>query len=218
MPATTRPLIDLTAGDLMSRDVLQVSETMPLREAARLLLQHQVSGAPVVELGGTCVGVLSTTDILRWSHQQKSDSPAKDALLPLSCLYQSKHREPNGEIWTRCTLPPDVCPIQRKEKGSDGKERIYCSQPNCVLSDWQMVEVEQLPPEDAGEFMTPDPVLVAPDTPVTDLARKMVDAHIHRVIVVDRQRRPIGIVSSTDILAQVARMGHDPMIEPESSF
>ncbi len=33
----------------------------------------------------------------------------------------------------------------------------------------------------------------------------MTDAHIHRVIIVDDQGRPTGIVSSMDILAAVAR-------------
>jgi predicted transcriptional regulator len=33
----------------------------------------------------------------------------------------------------------------------------------------------------------------------------MVDAHIHRVLVVDDQNRPCGIVTSTDVLAAVAR-------------
>ena len=32
----------------------------------------------------------------------------------------------------------------------------------------------------------------------------MVDAHIHRLIVAGAHRRPIGIVSSTDLLAAVA--------------
>jgi len=32
----------------------------------------------------------------------------------------------------------------------------------------------------------------------------MIDAHIHRVIVVDEQQRPVGVVSSTDILSAVA--------------
>jgi CBS-domain-containing membrane protein len=32
----------------------------------------------------------------------------------------------------------------------------------------------------------------------------MIDAHIHRIIVVDKKRRPLGIVSSTDLLATMA--------------
>jgi hypothetical protein len=56
--------------------------------------------------------------------------------------------------------------------------------------------------------MTKDPVLIGPATPIADLARTMVDAHIHRVIVVDMAcQRPLGVVSTMDILAVVARLG-----------
>jgi CBS domain-containing protein len=33
----------------------------------------------------------------------------------------------------------------------------------------------------------------------------MVDAHIHRIVVTDDDRSPVGIVTSTDILGAVAR-------------
>jgi CBS-domain-containing membrane protein len=32
----------------------------------------------------------------------------------------------------------------------------------------------------------------------------MIDAHIHRVIVLDEERKPVGIVSSTDLMAALA--------------
>jgi CBS domain-containing membrane protein len=75
MLATTRPWTALTAGDLMSRDLVSVSHETSLREAGRLLLLHQISGLPVVEPGGTCVGVLSTTDLPR---QTCRPAPFKD--------------------------------------------------------------------------------------------------------------------------------------------
>jgi predicted transcriptional regulator len=53
--------------------------------------------------------------------------------------------------------------------------------------------------------MTPDPVMVASDVHLPKLAKKMVDARVHRVIVVDRRNRPVGIVSGMDILAAIAR-------------
>lgn len=200
MFATSQPLTALTAGDLMSRDVVSVSHETPLREACRLLLLHQISGLPVVEPGGTCVGVLSTTDLLRWAIQQSGGSSPRIAERPYSCFFQLKHRGENGEERVLCTLPLDVCSLQRQEG-----EKIMCSQPHEVLADWQVVNVEELPTEKVGQFMTPDPVTVAADTPLADLARRMVDAHVHRVVVVDRQYRPVGIVSSTDILAGIAR-------------
>jgi CBS-domain-containing membrane protein len=202
MIATPRPLTALRASDLMSRDLISVSHETSLREAGRLLLLHQISGLPVVEPGGTCVGVLSTTDLLRWAIQQSGGSSPRVAGRPSSCIFQLKHQEGNGEERVLCTLPLDVCTLQRQNG-----ENVFCSQPHEVLADWQVVNIEQLPTENVGQFMTPDPVTVAVDTPLAELAQRMVDAHVHRVVVVDRHSRPVGLVSSTDVLAGIARAG-----------
>jgi CBS domain-containing protein len=189
----------------MSRDMVSVAQETPLREAGRLLLLHQISGLPVVEPGGACIGVLSTVDILRWALQQHGASPPRIVERPFSCAFQFKMRETNGEEKVLCTLPLDVCPLQRREAKADTGEIAGCGQPHEVLADWQVINVEQLPTENVGQFMTPDPVTVAVDTPLPELARRMVDAHVHRLIVVDRLNHPVGIVSSTDILAGIAR-------------
>ncbi|HEY8505600.1 MAG TPA: CBS domain-containing protein, partial [Gemmataceae bacterium] len=89
------------------------------------------------------------------------------------------------------------------QKNGD-REVIVCREPHCVLTDWQIVELESLPADEVRQFMTPDPVTVAPDTPIREVARMMIDAHIHRVIVVDAEQRPLGVVSATDVLAAVA--------------
>jgi len=54
--------------------------------------------------------------------------------------------------------------------------------------------------------MTRDPVTAPRETRIQQLARTMLDAHIHRVVIVDEGERPVGIVSSTDVLAAVARV------------
>ena len=53
--------------------------------------------------------------------------------------------------------------------------------------------------------MTKDPVLAHAGAKIGALAQMMMDAHIHRIIVVDPESRPIGIVSSTDVLAAVVQ-------------
>lgn len=73
-----------------------------------------------------------------------------------------------------------------------------------VCSSWQIVD-EELSCEDVKHYMTADPVTASPGTPIAEVSRMMLDAHIHRVIVVDRNGRPTGIVSSTDILAAIAQ-------------
>ena len=49
--------------DVMSAPVVSVAPETPLKHAAALMLEHRISGVPVVS-GGSLVGVLSETDIL----------------------------------------------------------------------------------------------------------------------------------------------------------
>lgn len=204
MRAPNKPLQALTAGDLMSPEVIRLPEKMALRDAARLLLQHQIGGAPVVDAGGKCVGVVSAVDCLRLSEAGSGHGRPASPPLPITCSFQVERCIRDGETVTLCTLPPGACPIQVKKEGPYGEELIVCSQPHCVLVDWQMVDVEKLPTDEVRRFMTPDPVAVPPTTPLRTLARMMIDAHIHRIIVVDEEGRPVGVVSSTDILAALA--------------
>lgn len=51
--------------DLMTRDVLTVSPQTTLKEVARLLVEHRISGVPVVGVDGAVLGVVSEGDILR---------------------------------------------------------------------------------------------------------------------------------------------------------
>jgi CBS domain-containing protein len=79
--------------------------------------------------------------------------------------------------------------------------------PGCVCTEWEVVQPDwdALPPDAVGRYVTPNPVVVSPATTLGEMARKMVDGHIHRPIVTDAEGRPVGIVSSTDLLAAVAR-------------
>jgi len=135
MKPTRKSLKALTAADVMSREVVTVSEGTLLSVAAQVLSRAQISGAPVVNKEGRCIGVLSAAD-----------------------FFQRVVRD------NLATFPQD--------------------------------KVEA--------WMTADPVMVTAITPVRDLARMMLDAHIHRVVVIDEQRRPVGVISSTDLLAAVA--------------
>jgi CBS domain-containing protein len=80
---------------------------------------------------------------------------------------------------------------------------------SCFCSSWQILETETLPDEPVSRYMTPDPVTVVPATAVGRLAQMMLDAHIHRLIVVDKNHNPVGIVSSTDVLSALARADQD---------
>jgi CBS-domain-containing membrane protein len=151
-----KPLLALTAADLMSRDVVMIPQDMGLRAAAHLLSQAGISGAPVVDNHGCCVGVISTTDFMR-------------------------------RLQAEGTLP-----------------NPGCAHLTGYLSEWQVSDLDELPTEEVREHMTANPVTISPDTSIRAMARMMLNAHIHRLIVVDAHDRPVGIVSATDVLAAVA--------------
>lgn len=81
-----------------------------------------------------------------------------------------------------------------------------------VYAEWQLVDVDQLPEESVRRCMTVDPVTATEDTPLTELARMMIDAHIHRIIIVDEEGMPKGIVATSDILGAVAQMNLEASI------
>jgi CBS domain-containing protein len=206
MLTTTQSLLALTASDLMSRPVVVLPQHLSLRAAARLLFTAQLSGAPVVDAAGRCVGVLSTSDFVRWAAARDKGSAAQKVRQVQGCSFQIKTRTPSGKEVVLCALPAGACPMQVPRPGPGGKEVLVCNEPHGVSTDWQTVELEELPADEVRNHMTADPVTVPPSTPLSELARMMVDAHIHRLIVVDPEDRPVGIISSTDILAAVARV------------
>jgi CBS-domain-containing membrane protein len=169
MPVMTKPFLALTAKDLMNGEVTLIPRDMGMQAAARRLGQMHISGAPVVDEQGRCVGVLSSGDFV-------------------ACCAANRTR----------------CAKHRAEAN-----RGPCTFPDCVGSEWQMVDVTESVEGMVRDHLTPDPATALPETPIAQLAQMMVDGQIHRLIIVDNQRRPLGIVSTTDIVAAVARAGAD---------
>ena len=54
----------LKAKDVMTRDVVTVSPSTSLKALGRILEEHRIMGAPVVDDEGRIVGIVSQTDIL----------------------------------------------------------------------------------------------------------------------------------------------------------
>ncbi len=162
MTQSTKSLLSLCATDIMSPDVVMIPREMSLQGAARMLARAGVTGAPVVDVDGRCIGVLSSTDFMHWVEKDRKSGKTKETTEPMCKAWQipADSIEPRGRV---------------------------------------------------EDFMTKDPVLVVPNTKIAEMARMMMDAHIHRLIVIDNiSQRPIGIVSSMDVLAAVARAESAP--------
>jgi len=54
----------LTARDIMTKQVITVTPSTPVMEFARICAEDEVSGAPVVRVDGTLVGIVTKTDLI----------------------------------------------------------------------------------------------------------------------------------------------------------
>lgn len=65
--------------DLMTRDVLTIGPEAPIRDVAKILVEHRISGLPVCDIEGHVLGVVSEGDILYKEHDPR-DGQAGGAL------------------------------------------------------------------------------------------------------------------------------------------
>jgi CBS-domain-containing membrane protein len=148
MNSAIERLLGLRVEDIMRPSVVTVSANETMESAARRLASHEITGAPVVEESGRCVGVLSGSDFV-----------GRDAGF-----------HPSDQMLVKDTLH-------------------------------QPFELRTLANDRVEAHMSPVIQTVAPQATLMQAARMMCAEHIHRLLVLDRESRPVGIVSSLDLVA-----------------
>jgi CBS domain-containing protein len=202
MAVTTRPLLALTASDLMNRDVVTISQDTPLREAAELFFQRHIDEAAVVDAAGRYVGLLSATDLLHWALGEARRAP--EDVPPPACPYLVKGRLLTGEAALICTRAQGSCPLQELRPMTGGRHTAVCLLRDGPVSDWQQVS-GGVPANAVRRYLTANVPTVGAEAPLSVLARAVIDAHVPGLVVVDEQHRPLGTVSCLDVLTALAR-------------
>jgi len=97
--------------DIMTTDPVRVTGDTRLREAARLMVRHRVSGLPVVDEAGKLVGIVSEGDFIR--REAGRDRPQGVSLL--DAVFGEGELQPAGaetvaEVMTRSvvTITPEA--------------------------------------------------------------------------------------------------------------
>jgi CBS-domain-containing membrane protein len=97
--------------DIMTTDPVRVTGDTGLREAARLMVRHRVSGLPVVDGAGKLVGIVSEGDFIR----QEASRERPHGVSLLDALFGEGELEPVGaetvgEVMTRSvvTITPEA--------------------------------------------------------------------------------------------------------------
>jgi predicted transcriptional regulator len=77
-----------TVRDVMKTDVVAVVPEMTVRELINLLLEEQITGAPVLAPTGKVLGVVSSTDVMRLAKrkhiQELGDERVADIMTPVA--------------------------------------------------------------------------------------------------------------------------------------
>ncbi len=156
---------DLTAKDIMNREILTVNAEISLQGLSEFLLQNSISGAPVTLENGELVGVVSITDIIR-----------HETLLEKGLQFNSRH---DYYIHT----------VEDRFSQQDLSSLHFGDEPLVTVQD----------------IMTPTILEVGENDTVQQVADTMIKNRIHRVFVI-REKRPIGIISTGDMLKVIRDM------------
>jgi CBS domain-containing protein len=146
-------LTNFRVRDVMRSEVVTLRDVDTMGHAASVLSSYGITGAPVVDSDGKCVGVLSSSDFV--SREIASPNLTTPANLAFESMYIKK------------TFAP--------------AETIEASQ--------------------VGAYMSMDVHTVTANETMLKAARMLCEERIHRLVVVDVQARPVGILSSLDIVA-----------------
>ena len=166
------------ASEIMTKSVACLRPSDRIADAVNLFLRDQISGAPVVDEAGVCVGVLTATDIVSFE--------------------EKREQTPTVGGKTACR------PFDSWAWGADWWHQFG------RLSK----EIQPHLEEPVSEYMTRGLVSVTEDTPIGVIMRQMTDAHVHRVLVLDTERRLVGIITTMDVLAAALREGREPAASP----
>ena len=93
----------MKAGDVMTRRIVSVSPDETVLQAARKMLQHHISGLPVIDEAGNLVGMLSEGDFLRRQEigSQRKRSRWLEFLMgpgKMAAEYTHSHGRKVGEV------------------------------------------------------------------------------------------------------------------------
>lgn len=158
MSTAMQKLVNLRVKQVMARDVITIHEESSMSDAAQLLHNYGITGAPVVDDFGRCVGVLSASDFVQSRYEGHC------------------HCAANVVGHADCSESP---------------------------------RAELLENESVRAYMSPHVQKIREHQSIAVAGRIMCHEHIHRLIVVDRQGKPIGIISSLDLVSALVNASEE---------
>ncbi len=174
----------LTLGQIMTADPMTIGPETTLRDAVEFLSSQRISGVPVVSGGGRILGVVSASDILAFT-----------ASLP----GMPGDRDDDGWELREASLEDDPYEDSFTGYWEDAGADVVARMQAHGQPEWDLLDEHTV-----ADIMTRRLHAMAPETGLADAAAHMVQAGIHRLLVVERNRL-VGVVSAMDFVKAIAR-------------
>ena len=211
---------------IMTKDFKFVEKDQSVKEAAKLLYEHRIHGLPVVNSKKDLLGIVSPTDILK-NLPKNLNEVAENYLTNLVVpVYQEtpinvvmeiinitgEHALPildderklagiatDGDLFKLSHIRESIA---HSDIGMGGDEDAWTWEGirDTVRLHYSVSEVS-LPAVPIKEIMVTDVVKAYKNTPLLEIADKMLKNHINNVPVVDSEDRLVGIVTDIDLMA-----------------
>ena len=191
----------LTASDLMSHPIDTVEASMPLTEAAHILLEKDINRLLVTE-NGKPVGVISVSDFV--SSIAKEEKPQRDTVADVmsDAILVCRGKTPLTSAARTMTQAGWRSVLVVDAKGK----------PQGVVSGKDLIPFVE---NGVNEKLTVRDVMhpaltIDIHASLREAAELMIQKHHHRLVVIDDsdpEAFPLGIISSFDIVAEMARTG-----------
>lgn len=123
-------LNQVSLGDIMSSNVLTVSEGWSIRRLSQFLIQHKISGAPVVNAKDVLLGVVTQSDIIRFESSEPSEQEVKK-IIGQSCgtfgsaVEESEIRRIQDKANEYCTVNSIMTPSVLSVDINSSLTRVY---------------------------------------------------------------------------------------------
>lgn len=117
--------MSITAREIMTTPVISVKENQTIKEVIDLLAKHKFSGVPVVDENDVVVGILSDTDIVRYSQ--------KISVIPFADM--SGWISPHADITDLASLRKGIDLIAKTNVGQVMTKKVHIADENTPITE-----------------------------------------------------------------------------------
>jgi CBS domain-containing protein len=222
--------------DIMTTDVVMVEPTSPLHDVVESLINRDVKAVPVVDADRHIVGLITGGDLLERGGLRYRLSLVKT--LDSETIKAQLHEMAQSHRMAQDVMTPEPLTISRRTPVAAAArlmaERRFKRLP-VVDDDGKLIGIvarldvlrviaHSAPSSEAApqvivgggrlvrEFMTASVPTVGPEAPATEIVERLVASPYRRVVVVDAQRRVLGIITDREVIQYVGPEAHASLL------